>query len=100
MKNRIWRSRSRSLPIAAILAALAMANSLSTGCGSDDADVEKGGGPATVGSDAATPPPSGATLAMNFVASCVDSVDVGCAEFSGEKADAETIKAAAAKSCD
>jgi hypothetical protein len=80
---------------------LSTAGGLLPGCGGDDPDVEQDAGSVTAAKDGGGKPvtPTQPTFAMDFVVSCTDSIDVGCAEFLGEKADAAKIKATTAKSC-
>lgn len=97
MKNSSWRSLSFSA--ASLVAALTATSGMLSGCGGDDTDVEQGGGPATGSTDGGGPRVVESTLPMEFAVSCTESVTKLCAEFLGEKADAEKIKASAAMSC-
>jgi hypothetical protein len=98
--TRSWRSARASLSTAALLTVLSAAGGLLPGCGEDDPDVEQDAGAVTGQKDSGTTSPSGSDLAMEFAVSCTDTVNMLCAEFLGEKADADKIKAAAAMSCD
>lgn len=88
-----------SLSTATLVAILVAASGLLGGCGEDDPDVEQDAGPVTGVKDGGKPSSAGSDLAMDFVISCTDRIDVGCAEYLGEKADGEAIKKGAAIAC-
>jgi hypothetical protein len=100
VKNSSWWSGTLSLSTAALFAASLPSSGLLAGCGSDDPEVEQDGGAVTGVKDSGQSIAAGSDLAMDFAASCTDTVNMLCSEFLGEKADAEKIKVAAAMSCD